>query len=87
MSRLGQVGFQRESYPDLRCGFSEPDTVEIKRVVPIGECKSMAKVVPDMRYNNIEWSMHHTRPNFDLNVIIHWDVENSPNTGTIVFHY
>lgn len=56
--------FRGNPLPDGQRGFRQPDTVEVKKVVPAGDRKLIAEIVPDLGCNGIEWSMTYTMPLF-----------------------
>ena len=64
-----------------------PDTVKVDRIVPPGELCARAENVPDQAVQEIEWSMHHTIPEFSRKIVDAWKVKESADDGVIVFTY
>ena len=58
--------------PDRRGGFRLPDTVMVELVVPEGERRQYAEIVPDQAKHGIEWPMHFTIPQFMNRVVNQW---------------
>ena len=73
--------------PDRRGGFRLPDTVMVELVVPEGERRQYAEIVPDQAKHGIERSMHYTIPQFMNRIVNQWDVKTSANNGRVVFRY
>ena len=73
--------------PDRRGGFRLPDTIRVERIVPEGERRQHADIVPDQAIHGIGWSIAYTIPQFMNRIVNQWEVKTSANNGRVVFHY
>ena len=64
-----------------------PDAIKIDRIVPQGEPRMGAEVVPDQAFHGIKWAMHYTIPEISRKVVEAWNVQESADDGIIVFTY
>ena len=72
--------------PDEQQGFRQADTIEVRRLVPLGNREQIAKIVPDQANQGIAWSMHHTLPQLQDKIATAWNVRATDNEASI-FHY
>ena len=73
------------SVPDDQQGFCQADTIEVRRLVPLGDREQIAKIVPDSANQGIEWSMQHTLPQPQDKIVTAWNIRGTDN-GASIFH-
>jgi hypothetical protein len=72
---------------DFHQGFKKPDRVEVRRVVNIGERKQIAKIVPNQGVQSIEWSIVHTVPQFQNDIVNPWKLQTGSKQANMFVYW